>query len=56
MLVVFRHVSRLFAESRTKFSAQHALKGAGLYLGDQFVVGRVAEVLFDASHCIVTPF
>ena len=56
MLFLFRHFSGVFAEPRTEFSAQHALKGAGLYLGDQFVVGRVAEVLFDASHRVVTPF
>ena len=53
---VFRYFVRVFAEPRTNFSEQHALKGAGLYLGDQFVVGRVAEVLFDTSHCVVIPF
>ena len=56
MPFVFRHFSRVFAGPITKFSAQHALKGAGLYLSDQFVVGRVVEVLFYASHRVVTPF
>ena len=56
MLFVFRHFSSVYAEPRTKFSAQHVLKGAGLYLGNQFVVGGVAEVLFDASHRVVTLF
>ena len=56
MSCVFRHFSELFAEPRTKFSTQHALKGTGLYLNDQFVVDRVAEMLLDASHRVVTPF
>ena len=53
---MFRHFVRVFTEPRTEFSAQHALKGAGLYLSDQFVVGRIAKVLVDASHYVVTPF
>ena len=53
---MFRHFIRVFAEPITKFSAQHALKGAGLYLVGQFVVDRVDKVLFDASHRVVTPF
>ena len=34
MSFVFGHFSGVFAAPRTEFSAQHALKGAGLYLGD----------------------
>ena len=53
---VFRYFVRVFAEPRTEFSAQHTLKGAGACLRNYFVVGRVAKVLFDASHRVVTPF
>ena len=53
---MFGHLSRVFAEPRTKFSTQHALKGAGLYLGDELVIGRVADVLLNASHRIMNPF
>ena len=48
---VFRYFVRVFAEP-----AQHTLKGAGAYLRNYFVVGRVAKVLFDASHRVVAPF
>ena len=56
MPFVFRHFIRVFAELRTKSSAQHTLKGAGLCLENQLVSDRVAEVLIDASHCVVITF